>query len=191
MNIIWSSLMCFCVVYAMFTGRIDELINSFFSVGENALKTCVSVACIIILFNGVFNVALESGVIKKISFLFKKISKLIFKDVNDEDVLDLISMNITASFLGLGIATTPIAFKVLEKFNDNCVEKTKLNKNVFLLACLNITGFTIFPLTVLSIRAKWGSNIGFLVWIIIIIVTFFTSLISLIIVRNMKYELFN
>ena len=183
--------MCFCIVYAMFTGRIDELINSFFNAGENALKTCVSVACIIILFNGVFNVALESGVIKKISFLFKKISKLIFKDVNDEDVLDLISMNITASFLGLGIATTPIAFKVLDKFNDNYVEKTKLNKNVFLLACLNITGFTIFPLTVLSIRAKWGSTIGILIWIIIIIVTFFTSLISLIIVRNMKYELFN
>lgn len=191
MNLIWSSLMCFCVVYAIFTGRIDELINSFFNVGESALKTCVSVACIIIFFSGVFNVALESGIIRKISFLFKKLSKFIFKDIKDEDTLDLISMNITASFLGLGIASTPIAFKVLDKFNDKFVEKSKLNKNVFLLACLNITGFTIFPLTVLSIRAKYGSDIGFIVWFIIILVTFFTSLISLIIVRNMKYELFN
>lgn len=191
MNLIWSILMCFCLVYAIITGRIDDVINSFFKAGESALKTCINVSCIIIFFNGVFNVALESGLIKKISFVFKKISKFIFKDIKNDEIIDLISLNFSACFLGLGIATTPIAFKILDKLKEEVNEKNKLIKNVFLLAVLNITSFSLFPLTVLSIREKYHSNIGITIWLLIVLITFFESLITLIIVRNMKYELFD
>ena len=92
MSIIWSTLMCFCLIYAMLTGRIDEVINSFFEAGESALKTCINISCIIVFFNGIFNMALESNLIKKISFLFKKISKFIFKDIKNEEIIDLISL---------------------------------------------------------------------------------------------------
>lgn len=191
MNLIWSILMCFCLVYAIITGRIDDVINSFFKAGESALKTCINVSCIIIFFNGVFNIALESGLIKKISFLFKRISKFIFKDIKNDEIIDLISLNFSACFLGLGIATTPIAFKILDKLKEEVNEKNKLIKNVFLLAVLNITSFSLFPLTVLSIREKYDSNIGITIWLLIVSITFFESLITLIIVRNMKYELFD
>lgn len=191
MSIIWSTLMFFCLVYAMLTGRIDEVINSFFEAGESALKTCINISCIIIFFNGIFNMALESNLIKKISFLFKKISKFIFKDIKNEEIIDLISLNFSACFLGLGIATTPIAFKILDKLKEEVDNKNVLIKNTFLLAVLNITSFTLFPLSVLSIRQKYHSNIGIIIWLLIILITFLESVISLLFVRNMKYELFD
>lgn len=189
MNVIWSSIMCFCLFYSIISGRVDEVINSFFNAFDSSLKTCISVACLIVFFNGVFSVADESGLIKKISVLFKRISKIIFKEVKDEEIIDLISLNIAANLLGLGISTTPIVFKILDKMKEKFENKKLLIKNICLLAILNISGFSLFPLTVLSIREKYESNLGIIVWIMIVLITFFESLISLFLFRNINYEL--
>lgn len=191
MNIIWSVLMCFCLFYSIVSGRVDLVVDSFFDAGDTALKTCVNISCLIIFFNGVFNVAIESGLIKKIAFLFRKICSLIFKDIDNKEIIDLISLIISANLLGLSVATTPIVFKVLDKMKNEIKNKKILKKNICLLAVLNISGFTLFPLTILSIREKYGSNLGIIVWLLIVLLTFFESVISLFLIRKMNYELFD
>ena len=191
MNIIWSILMCFCLIYSIVSGRVNAVIDSFFDAGDTALKICISVSCLIVFFNGVFNVAIESGLIKKISFLFRKISSCLFKDIKNQETIDLISLIISANFLGLSVATTPMVFKVLDKMKKEIENKQILKKNICLLAVLNISGFTLFPLTILSIREKYGSNFGIIVWLVIVIITFVESVISLFLIRKMNYELFD
>ena len=191
MNIIWSVLMCFCLFYSIISGRVDLVVDSFFDAGDTALKTCINVSCLIIFFNGVFNVAIESGLIKKIAFLFRKICSFIFKDIKNKEIIDLISLIISANLLGLSVATTPIVFKVLDKMKKEIENKKILKKNICLLAVLNISGFTLFPLTILSIREKYGSNLGIIVWLLIVLLTFVESVISIFLIRKMNYELFD
>ena len=108
-----------------------------------------------------------------------------------EKIFNLISLIISANLLGLSVATTPIVFNVLDKMKDEIENKKILKKNICLLAVLNISGFTLFPLTILSIREKYESNFGVVVWLLIVLLTFFESFISIFLIRKMNYELFD
>lgn len=170
MNIIWTSIILFCFIFSLFTNNFNFLFNALFDVPENTLKLLISIGGSIIIYNGIFQIAIDCNLIKKISFVFKPILKKIYK-IDNEEALELLCANFAANLLGLGAASTPIALKAL-KFIDN---KKIINKFI----CLNVSCFTIFPFTVLTLRNKFNGINNFKIWILIIIITFLTSLFSI------------
>lgn len=172
MNIIWTSIIIFCFCFSILTNNFTNLINSLFDVPEHSLKLLISLGGLIIIYNGIFQIAIDSKIIKKISFIFKPLLKMIFK-IDDNDTLELLCANFTANLLGLGIASTPIAIRIVQSTND----KKIINK----LICLNISCFTLLPFTILTLRNKFGGINNFKVWIIIILITFLTSSFSVIV----------
>jgi len=172
MNIIWSSIVIFCFVYSIFTNNLSVLINSLFDVPEKSLKLLFSIGSLIIIYNGIFQIAIDSKLIKFISFIFKPILKRLYK-INNEDTLELLCANFTANFLGLGVASTPIAINIIKKTNNRGI----INK----LICLNISCLTIFPITIITLREKMGGLNNTKIWISLIVITFLTSIFSIIV----------
>lgn len=172
MNIIWTSIVLFCFIFSLFTNNFNYLFNALFDVPENALKLLISIGGLIIIYNGIFQIAIDCKLIKKISFVFKPILKKIYK-INNEDVLELLCANFAANLLGLGAASTPIALKALQLIDN----KKVINKFI----CLNVSCFTIFPFTILTLRNKFNGINNFKIWILIIVITFLTSLFSILI----------
>lgn len=172
MNIIWTIIIIFCLIFSIFTNNFTILINALFDVPEESLKLLINLGGLIIIYNGLFQIAIDCKIIKKISFIFRPIIKSIYK-TNDENILNLLCANFTANLLGLGIASTPIAIKIVSSSND----KKIINK----LVCLNISCFTIFPFTILTLRNKFGGIQNFKVWILLILITFITSIFSILI----------
>ncbi len=172
MNFIWTSIIILCFIFSIFTNNFTTLINALFDVPENSLKLLINIGGLLIIYNGIFQIAYDSKIIKKISFIFKPLLKRVYK-IDDGDILDLLCANFTANLLGLGIASTPIALKAIQSTNN----KKIINK----LICLNISCFTIFPFTVLSLRNKYGGTNNVKIWIILIIITFLTSLFSILV----------
>lgn len=170
MNIIWTSIIIFCLIFSLFTNNFTNLINALFDVPEYALKLLISLGGLIIIYNGIFQVAIDSKLIKSISFLFKPFIKKIYK-INNEDLLELLCANFTANLLGLGAASTPIAINVLKQ-TDN---KNIINK----LICMNVSSFTIFPFTIITLRNKYNGINNFKVWILIILISFLTTIFSI------------
>lgn len=170
MSIIWTVIIIFCLLFSLFTNNFTNVINALFDVPEYALKLTVSLGGLIIIYNGIFQVAIDSKLIKTISFLFKPFIKKIYK-INNDELLELLCANFTANLLGLGAASTPIAINVLKKVdNPNIINK---------LICMNISSFTIFPFTIITLRNKYNGINNFKVWIAIIIITFLTTVFSL------------
>lgn len=170
MSIIWTVIIIFCLLFSLFTNNFTNVINALFDVPEYALKLTVSLGGLIIIYNGIFQVAIDSKLIKTISFLFKPLIKKIYK-INNDELLELLCANFTANLLGLGAASTPIAINVLKKVdNPNIINK---------LICMNISSFTIFPFTIITLRNKYNGINNFKVWIAIIIITFLTTVFSL------------
>ena len=172
MNIIWTFIIIFCLIFSFFTNNFSNLINSLFDVPEYSLKTLISIGSLIIIYNGIFQIADDCNLIKKISSLFRPIIKIIYK-INSEDLVNLLCANFTANLLGLSITSTSIAIKIVKETND----KKIINK----LICLNTSCFTILPFTIISLRNKYGGINNFKVWLLIIIITFLTSIFSIII----------
>lgn len=172
MNKIWTSIIIFCFIFSLFTNNFTNLINSLFYIPEKSIKLLISIGGLIIIYNGIFQIAIDCNLIKKISKVCKPIIKKIYKTDNDE-LLDLLSSNFVANLLGLGIASTPIAIKAIDKID---------NKTIFYkLICINISCFTIFPFTILTLRNKFGGINNFKVWIGLIIITFMSTLFSILI----------
>lgn len=170
MNIIWTSIIIFCLIFSLFTNNFTNLINALFDVPEYALKLLISLGGLIIIYNGIFQVAIDSKLIKTISFLFKPFIKKIYK-INNEDLLELLCANFTANLLGLGSASTPIAINVIKQ-TDN---KNIINK----LICMNVSSFTIFPFTIITLRNKYNGVNNFKVWILIILISFLTTIFGI------------
>lgn len=170
MSIIWTVIIIFCLLFSLFTNNFTNVINALFDVPEYALKLTVSLGGLIIIYNGIFQVAIDSKLIKTISFLFKPFIKIIYK-INNDELLELLCANFTANLLGLGAASTPIAINILKKVDNPKI----VNK----LICINISSFTLFPFTIITIRNKYNGINNFKIWIAIIIITFLTTIFSL------------
>lgn len=170
MSIIWTVIIIFCLLFSLFTNNFTNVINALFDVPEYALKLLISLGGLIIIYNGIFQVAIDSKLIKTISFLFKPFIKKIYK-INNDELFELLCANFTANLLGLGAASTPIAINVLKKVdNPNIINK---------LICMNVSSFTIFPVTIITLRNKYNGINNFKIWISIIVITFLTTIFSI------------
>lgn len=180
MNKIWLIIIGFCFVYAFFSGNTDLLIENILNVPEASLKLLLTVGGLIIIYNGIFNIAIASGIIDKVGKLFRKVSYLLFPDIPKDHVIhNYICSNITANLLGLGIASTPIALRTIKEMKKLNNDSNVASKEMITLLVLNITCFTLFPLTVISLREKYNSVLGLKIWLSLIAITFIVSVISL------------
>ncbi len=190
MNKIWSSLILFTFIYAFMHNRTDILIEHLFLVPEKTITLLWNIGGLIILYNGIFQIAIDAKLIERIGFLFRSFVKWLMPNIKNQEIINLVCANITANLLGLGLASTPIALKIITKMKEEA-NNNKVTKEMLLLLIINVTSFTIFPLTIITIREKYNSNLGIYVWISLIIITFISSMISLIITKWRYHDIHN
>lgn len=167
MNLIWTSIIIFCFIFSILTNNFTTLINSLFNVPEQSLKILIDLGGLIVIYSGILQIAIDCNLINKISFIFKPILKKVYK-INNDSVLNLLCANFVANLLGLGITSTSIAIKAIKLIDD----KKIINK----LICLNISCFTLFPFTIITLRNKFNGINNVWVYISLIIITFLTSI---------------
>src|SRR5690606_6154467 len=139
MNKIWVFIILVCVVYGIYSGNTEQLVLASLNVPKDTLDLLIKVGGLIIFYNGLFQIAIDSGVIKKLSRLIYPITKLIFKDIKKDSVVhELVSANIIANFLGLGIASTPIAIKALNAMKEELKDKEKPSLSMITLILINV-----------------------------------------------------
>src|SRR5690554_3239469 len=110
MNLIWILIVLFCGVYALISGNIEIFITKLFAVPELTISLLIKVGSLIVIYNGIFKIAIKSGIIDYIGRVFYWLSHLLFPRIPKDHYLhSYICSNITANLLGLGIASTPIA----------------------------------------------------------------------------------
>lgn len=173
MNIIWSSLVIFCFIFSFISGNVNKLIDSLFDIPSDVIKLLISLGSLIIIYNGIFQIAIDSNLIKKISKIFKPFVKFIYTDL-DENTIDLLSANFCANLLGLSSASTPIVIKAINKLNE---------RNLIKIVCMNVSCFSLFSFSIITLRSQYGGLKEFELWLFLIIITLLSTLFSLFICR--------
>ena len=158
----------------------DTLLTS----GKGSIDIIMSLIPLMCLWLGIMNIAIESGLLNKITSFFKPILKIIFPDLKKEDKsLSLISSNIVMNMLGLGNAATPFGLKAMKELQEINKEKDTASRSMITLLVINTASVTIIPTTVIRLRmlnnAKNSTDILFAS----IITTFLSCLFGLIIDR--------
>jgi spore maturation protein A len=121
MNKIWVILILFCIIYGIIDGNVDQMVDAALNVPSKALTLILKLGGLIIFYNGLFQIAIESDLIKKMSKKLHRFTVWLFPTLPKDSVAhEYICANLAANFLGLGIASTPIALKALKQMKiDN------------------------------------------------------------------------
>ena len=168
LNILWPIFIIISIVYAIFSGNIENLNNSIFESTESAVNLTLALIGMTCLWCGIMEIASKTKIIEYLSKFLRPIIKKLFSNL-DENSYNNIVMNVIANILGLGNAATPLGLKAMKELQKENKNKEQLSDNMMMLIVLNTASLQIIPTTVIAIRSSLGSSnptkIIFPVWI--------------------------
>ncbi len=173
LNWIWLGLILGSIVYAAFTGRMDEVQGAVFESAKQAVQLVIGLVGIMVFMLGVMRVAFDAGLRDAIARLLAPLLRRLFPEVPaDHPAMGAMVMNMASNMLGLGNAATPFGLKAmaeLEKLNPH--PGSASNAMVLFLA-INTSAITLLPPTgTIAVRDAAGSADPFAIWIPTLIAT--------------------
>ena len=180
MNIIWVSFILVGILYSLINGNINIVNNEIVSSAKKSLDIFLGIFPNIVLWSGIMKIAMDSGLLKKISnFLYPVLNKLFPEIPKGHEALSYISSNISCNILGLSSASTPFGLKAMKSLQELNKDKKTISRSMRTFIILNISGLCIIPTTIISLRSAYNSNNPTKVLLPIILTTFISTIIAI------------
>lgn len=159
LNVLWPVFIIVSCIYAIFTGKVEQINTSIFSSLESVVQLSITLLGTICLWNGIMNIAINTSLIEKLVFFFKPLLKYLFPEIyQDEKIRKEISMNIVANMLGLGNAATPLGLKAMKSMQEKNKKTDTLSNAMLMFIVINTASIQMIPTTVIAIRSSLGSQ---------------------------------
>ncbi len=159
LNILWPIFITLSIVYAIYTGRVNEINNEIFDALESAVGLSITFLGTISLWNGIMEIAKSTTLINKLTNILNPIVKRLFPELkNNQKVNQEISINIIANILGLGNAATPLGIKAMKSMQEENKRKDELSNSMMMFILLNTASLQLIPTNVIAIRTSLGSQ---------------------------------
>lgn len=155
-NKIWLFLVVGGILFSFYRGiDVSEVIlNSSYHTYELIL----SLGPILVLWSGIIRIASSSGLLKKISRLFRPFLSKLMPSVKSDKALEYISTNIAANMLGLGSVATPSGLQAMEELDKENNRKKRASEGMITFLVLNTSGVTLIPMSVIALRTLYESS---------------------------------
>ncbi len=159
LNIIWPVFIIISFVYALATGKVNEVNNGIFESTKSAVELSITFLGTICLWNGIMEIVKKTTLMNKLTKLLYPAMKFLFPDLKDnEQARAEISMNIIANVLGLGNAATPLGLKAMKTMQKDNKKKDTLSNAMAMFIVLNTASLQLIPTNVIAIRTSLGSQ---------------------------------
>ncbi len=158
MNYILPIIVIFSLFCAIATGKISELSEAVVNGGTDAISLAIKLTGVICLWNGLTAIAQKSGLTELICKLFSPILSLIFPNLKDKEAKEAIAMNITANFLGLGNAATPLGLVAMKRLQSVNTTPEKATDEMVKFVVINSAAIHLVPTTIALLRSEYSSS---------------------------------
>jgi spore maturation protein A len=146
------------LVFAMINGRMSEVNEAIFQSANEAVTLCIGLVSILVFWLGIMRIAQDSGLLEKLSRLFRPFVKRLFPEVPDNHpAMGYILSNMMANMFGLGNAATPLGIKAMEQLKVLNGGSDHASRSMITFLAINTSSLTIIPTTVIAIRMKYDS----------------------------------
>ena len=187
MNYIWFLIILISIVSAVFTGRIEAVVNAVMSGAQKAVEVAIYLAGIMAFWLGVMKIAEKAGLVAFISKLLEPVAKKLFPDVpKDNSAIGDIAMTFTANAFGLSNAATPIGIEAMKKLQNLNKDKESASNDMCTLLAMNTAGWQIVPATVIAVLAACGEKNPAVIILPTLIVTTITFVFAIVIVKVLE-----
>ncbi|MGF2616920.1 spore maturation protein [Rossellomorea vietnamensis] len=157
-NYIWVGMTIIGLIFAAVNGKMKEVNEAIFQSANEAVTLCIGLVSILVFWLGIMRIAQDSGLLDKLSFLFRPIVKRLFPEVPaDHPAMGYILSNMMANMFGLGNAATPLGIKAMEQLKELNGGRDYASRSMITFLAINTSSLTIIPTTVIAIRMNYGS----------------------------------
>jgi spore maturation protein A len=157
-NYIWVFMTLIGLVFAMVNGTMAEVNEAVFNGAKEAVTLCIGLISILVFWLGMMRIAEESGLLSKLSSLFRPIVSKLFPEVpSNHPAMGYILSNMIANMFGLGNAATPLGIKAMEELKELNGGKKEASRSMITFLAINTASITLIPTTVIAIRMNYNS----------------------------------
>jgi len=189
LNYIWIAffLVAFLValIKLIFLGDTEVfalIMNSTMDTAKVGFEISLGLTGVMTLWLGIMKIGEKAGMIEVLAKIVAPFFSKLFPELpKNHPVIGSILMNFSANMLGLDNAATPLGLKAMSQLQDLNPEKDTATNAQIMFLVLNTSGLTLIPITIMAYRAELGAVNPADVFIPILIATFFSSLVGMIV----------
>ena len=217
LNILWVLMIAGGILFASFHGTMGKLTEVFISSSTEAVNLCIFMLGVIGVWNGMMEIAVKSGLMKRVSKAMYPFINWLFPDIPPQHKAnEYIAANMAANILGLGWAATPAGLKAmkelkkLEESNKGNISKksytagniARMSEDTYeasdmmcAFLVLNISSLQLIPINMIAYRSQYGSVNPTAVVLPAILATMISTLAGILFikgdrpVKDKKYDL--
>lgn len=191
LNILWPIFIILSFMYALISGKVNEINNGIFESISDAIELSITFLGTICLWNGIMEIVKKTSLIEKLTNFLKPLVNFLFPDLKkNENAKQEISMNMIANILGLGNAATPLGLKAMKTMQKENKKKDTLSNVMMMFIVINTASIQLIPTNVIAIRTSLQSenatSIIVPVWIATIIAAVVGIFFTKILIKKVK-----
>ncbi|NOY79251.1 MAG: nucleoside recognition protein [Calditrichaeota bacterium] len=159
LNYIWLFLVAVSIIIGGINGRIQEVTQAAFNMAKVSVDISFALIGIMAFWLGIMKIAQEGGLVRMLARLLKPIMTRLFPDVPPEHpAMGAMILNISANWLGLSNAATPLGLKAMEELQKINPKKDTATNAMVLFLGVNTASITLIPATMIAVRIQMGSK---------------------------------
>ena len=187
LNYIWIAF--FLIAFVVAVGKLviggdtavfTDIINASFASAKTGFEISFGLTGILSLWRGIMKIGEKGGVIQAFARLAAPVFSKLFPDIpRDHPVTGSIFMNLSANLLGLDNAATPMGLKAMQQLQELNPNKESASNSMVMFLCINASGLTLIPITIMMYRAQLGAANPSDVFLPIMLATFTSTLVAI------------
>lgn len=192
LNILWVIMIAGGIFFAAFHGTMGQITESFISSSTEAVNLCIFMLGVIGVWNGMMEIAVKSGLMKKIAKTMYPFIYWLFPDIPPRHKAnEYIAANMAANILGLGWAATPAGLKAMRELQKLEEGGGRASDMMCAFLVLNISSLQLVPINMIAYRSQYGSVNPAAVVLPAICATMISTIAGIVFIKIMEITRYN
>ena len=192
LNILWVIMIAGGIFFAAFHGTMGQITESFISSSTEAVNLCIFMLGVIGVWNGMMEIAVKSGLMKKIAKTMYPFIHWLFPDIPPRHKAnEYIAANMAANILGLGWAATPAGLKAMRELQKLEEGGGRASDMMCAFLVLNISSLQLVPINMIAYRSQFGSVNPAAVVLPAICATMISTIAGIVFIKIMEITRYN
>lgn len=192
LNILWVIMIAGGIFFAAFHGTMGQITESFISSSTEAVNLCIFMLGVIGVWNGMMEIAVKSGLMKKIAKTMYPFIHWLFPDIPPRHKAnEYIAANMAANILGLGWAAIPAGLKAMRELQKLEEGGGRASDMMCAFLVLNISSLQLVPINMIAYRSQYGSVNPAAVVLPAICATMISTIAGIVFIKIMEITRYN
>ena len=192
LNILWVIMIAGGIFFAAFHGTMGQITESFISSSTEAVNLCIFMLGVIGVWNGMMEISVKSGLMKKIAKTMYPFIHWLFPDIPPRHKAnEYIAANMAANILGLGWAATPAGLKAMRELQKLEEGGGRASDMMCAFLVLNISSLQLVPINMIAYRSQYGSVNPAAVVLPAICATMISTIAGIVFIKIMEITRYN